>query len=35
MDKQKDIEKMACGMCLWRHGCSAPNKPIGGIEQSF
>lgn len=28
MDKQKEIEKMACDMCLWRHGCNDPNNPI-------
>lgn len=32
MDKQKEIEKMACDMCLWRHGCSAPNKPIDSCK---
>ena len=28
MDKQKEIEKMACDMCLFRHGCNKPNEPI-------
>ena len=28
MDKQKEIEKMACDMCLWRHGGNDPNNPI-------
>lgn len=28
MDKQKEIEKMACDMCLWRQGCNSPNEPI-------
>ena len=28
MDKEKEIEKMACDMCLWRQGCNSPNEPI-------
>lgn len=32
MDKQKEIEKMACDMCLWRHGCSVPHKPIDSCK---
>lgn len=28
MDKQKEIEKMACDMCLVRHICTKPNEPI-------
>ena len=32
MDKQKEIEKMACDMCLWRHGCNAPNEPIDSCK---
>lgn len=32
MDKQKEIEKMACDMCRWRHVCSAPNEPIDSCK---
>lgn len=28
MDKEKEIEKMACDICLWRQGCNSPNEPI-------
>ena len=28
MNKKKEIEKMACDICLWRHGCNSPNNPI-------
>lgn len=28
MDKQQEIEKMACDMCLVRHICTKPNEPI-------
>lgn len=28
MNKQQEIEKMACDICLWRHGCNSPNNPI-------
>ena len=32
MDKQKEIEKMACDMCLVRHICNKPNEPIECCE---
>ena len=32
MDKQKEIEKMACDMCLWRQGCNSPNEPIDSCK---
>lgn len=28
MNKKEEIEKMACDICLWRHGCNSPNNPI-------
>lgn len=28
MNKQQEIEKMACDMCLVRHICTKPNEPI-------
>ena len=32
MNKQQEIEKMACDMCLVRHICNKPNEPIECCE---
>lgn len=32
MDKQKEIEKMACDICLLHHCCNDPNNPIDSCK---